>query len=64
LFPLKWVVWLVTFGSYRSIAKMKNILIPVLFIKGMRDELVPSRLMDQLENELHTRNREHFAFEV
>lgn len=35
-----------TFGSYHSIGKMKNIRIPVLFVKGKRDELVPSRLMD------------------
>lgn len=48
-YPLRLLVWLVTNNSYNSIDKIKNVGAPILFIKGLRDELVPKILMDRLE---------------
>jgi len=49
LIPIQILLWFVTFGSFHSIGKIKDVHVPVIFIKGKRDELVPPRLMDQLE---------------
>jgi fermentation-respiration switch protein FrsA (DUF1100 family) len=64
LFPLRLFLWLVTSNSFRSIKKMKDVHVPVLFIKGKKDELVPTRLMDELENECLKSKSEHFSYEV
>lgn len=46
LAPLKGLLWLITKESYKSIAKIQGIHVPILFVKGRKDQLVPARLMD------------------
>lgn len=60
LYPLRIIIWLVTSGSYKSISKIKDIHIPILFVKGRRDKLVPAKLMDRLQSEFDKKKGENF----
>jgi fermentation-respiration switch protein FrsA (DUF1100 family) len=51
LYPIKFLLWLTTQGSYNSLAKIKNVKIPILFVKGLKDKLVPPPQMTRLEEE-------------
>jgi fermentation-respiration switch protein FrsA (DUF1100 family) len=62
LFPLKLFLWLTTSKSYRSIDRMRDVHVPVLFIKGKKDNIIPTRLMDELEAECLKSKMEHFSF--
>ena len=44
------IVWLITSDSYNSIAKLPNVHVPILFVKGCKDKLIPKRQMDQLQD--------------
>lgn len=61
LYPL---IWLVTAGSYNSFSKIHNVHIPILFIKGCKDELIPKVQMDKLHNIYQGLKRENFDLEV
>lgn len=49
VYPVRFLVWLITQGSYNSLAKIKNVKIPILFVKGLKDKLVPPVQMARLE---------------
>ena len=44
------LLWSITYGSYNSYSKISNIHIPILFIKGCRDALIPKCQMDKLQD--------------
>lgn len=61
LSPLKGLLWLITRDSYRSIGKIQDIHVPILFVKGRKDQLVPARLMDELQRRCEESKCEHFT---
>lgn len=61
LWPLRGLLWLITKESYRSVAKIQDVHVPILFVKGRKDQLVPARLMDELQKKCEESKREHFT---
>lgn len=51
IYPVRFLLLLATQGSYNSLAKIKNVRIPILFVKGLKDKLVPPAQMARLEEE-------------
>ena len=48
---LRPLIYLVTYNSYNSLSKISDLKVPILFIKGVKDRLVPKVLMDRLQKE-------------
>jgi fermentation-respiration switch protein FrsA (DUF1100 family) len=64
MFLLAPLLWLITSGSYNSISKISNVHIPILFVKGCKDTLIPKGQMDRLQQTYARLKREHFEFQV
>lgn len=58
------IIWLVTFGSYDSRSKLPKVHIPILFIKGSKDTLIPKTQMDALHSLYRELKRENFELVV
>lgn len=58
------ILWLITAGSYNSIEKLPDVHVPILFIKGCRDMLIPKAQMDRLQRVHEGRRKEAYCFEV
>ena len=54
------LLWLVTAGSYNFLSKIEKVHVPILFIKGCKDTLIPKRQMDRLQNEYKALRRENY----
>lgn len=65
LFRAMWpLVWVIAKGSFNSAKRISKVTLPILFIKGCKDELVPKRLMDRLEEICKVKKMETYCLEV
>lgn len=64
LFFLAPILWMITAGSYNSISKLPNVHVPILFIKGCRDMLIPKAQMDRLQSVHEGLKKESYCYEV
>ena len=51
------ILWLITSGSYNSLSKIGKVHVPILFVKGCQDKLIPKSQMDRLHSKYSSLKR-------